>query len=36
MRDPAWGKWGERIVADLTLDGRALAAELIAKDPDLN
>ena len=29
VRDPAWGKWGGRVVADLILDGQSLAAELI-------
>ena len=30
VRDPSWGKWGGRVVADLVLDGRSLAAMLIA------
>ena len=30
VRDPAWGKWGGRVVADLILDGHSLAALLIA------
>ena len=30
VRDPAWGKWGGRLVADLIVDGRSLAALLIA------
>ena len=29
VRDPEWGKWGGRVVADLVLDGRSLASELI-------
>ena len=29
VRDPAWGKWGGRVVADLVLDGRSLATALI-------
>ena len=28
-RDPAWGKWGGRVVADLVVDGRSLPALLI-------
>lgn len=30
VRDPAWGKWGGRVVADLILDGRRLSSTLIA------
>ncbi len=30
VRDPAWGKWGGRVIADLILDGASLAAALIA------
>ena len=30
VRDPAWGKWGGRVVADLVLDGRSLSYSLIA------
>ena len=30
VRDPEWGKWGGRVVADLILDGRSLSEELIA------
>ena len=30
VRDPAWGKWGGRIVAVLMLDDHSLAAALIA------
>ena len=29
-RDPEWGKWGGRVVAELLLDGRALSEALIA------
>ena len=29
VRDPAWGKWGGRVIAELVLDGRALSAALI-------
>lgn len=29
VRDPEWGKWGGRVVADLVLDGRSLSASLI-------
>ena len=29
-RDPEWGKWGGRVVADLLLDGHALSEALIA------
>ncbi len=30
IRDPRWGKWGGRVVADLLLDGRSHADELIS------
>ena len=30
VRDPEWGKWGGRVVADLVLDGRSLSSSLIA------
>ena len=30
VRDPEWGKWGGRVVADLILDGRSLSHALIA------
>ena len=30
VRDPAWGKWGGRVVADLVLDGQSLSEALIA------
>ena len=30
IRDPEWGKWGGRVIADLVVDGRSLAAALIA------
>ena len=30
IRDPAWGKWGGRVLGDLILDGRSLAPALIA------
>ena len=30
VRDPAWGKWGGRVLADLIVDGRSLATALIA------
>ena len=30
VRDPEWGKWGGRVLADLILDGRSLSAALIA------
>ena len=30
VRDPEWGKWGGRVVADLMLDGSSLSEELIA------
>ena len=29
VRDPEWGKWGGRVLADLILDGRSLAEEPI-------
>ena len=29
VRDPKWGKWGGRVIADLVLDGRSLSATLI-------
>ena len=29
VRDPEWGKWGGRVLADLILDGRSLAAMLL-------
>lgn len=29
VRDPAWGKWGGRVIADLIVDGRSLSAALI-------
>lgn len=29
IRDPAWGKWGSRVIADLILDGKSLSASLI-------
>ncbi|MDE0058936.1 MAG: thermonuclease family protein [Defluviicoccus sp.] len=29
VRDPAWGKWGGRVVADLIVDGDSLAELLI-------
>ena len=29
VRDPKWGKWGGRVIADLMVDGRSLAALLI-------
>lgn len=29
VRDPAWGKWGGRVVADLILDGTPLSEMLI-------
>lgn len=28
-RDPEWGKWGGRVIADLIVDGRSLAVSLI-------
>ncbi len=34
VRAPEWGAWGGRIVADLVLDGRSLAALLIAAGYD--
>ena len=30
VRDPDWGKWGGRVIADVMLDGRSLTAALIA------
>ena len=30
VRDPAWGKWGGRVIADLVLDGVSLSAALLA------
>ena len=30
VRDPEWGKWGGRVVADLVLDNRSLSDSLIA------
>ncbi len=30
IRDPEWGKWGGRVIADLMVDGRSLSAALIA------
>ena len=29
VRDPSWGKWGGRVIANLVLDGRPLSALLI-------
>lgn len=29
VRDPAWGKWGGRVIADIILDGQSLSALLI-------
>ena len=29
VRDPAWGKWGGRVIADLILDGQPLSSTLI-------
>ena len=29
VRDPSWGKWGGRVIANLILDGRPLSALLI-------
>ena len=29
VRDPEWGKWGGRVLADLVLDGRSLSSSLI-------
>ena len=29
VRDPAWGKWGGRVVAGLILDGKPLSSALI-------
>ena len=30
VRNPKWGKWGGRVLADVILDGRSLSADLIA------
>ncbi len=30
VRDPEWGKWGGRVIADLIVDGENLSAALIA------
>ena len=30
VRDPSWGKWGGRVIADLVLDGAPLSSTLIA------
>ena len=30
VRDPEWGKWGGRVIADLVLDGNSLTESLIA------
>ena len=30
VRDPAWGRWGGRVAAELMGDGRSLAEALIA------
>ena len=30
VRDPAWGKWAGRVIADLIIDGRSLATALVA------
>ncbi len=30
IRDPEWGKWGGRVVADIVLDGHSLSGALIA------
>ncbi len=30
IRDPAWGKWAGRVVADVIIDGRSLSDSLIA------
>ena len=32
VRNPAWGKWGGRVIADLIVDGRSLTALLIARE----
>ena len=29
VRDPAWGKWGGRVLADLIVDGQSLSEILI-------
>ena len=29
VRDPAWGKWGGRVIADLVLDGSPLSSALL-------
>ena len=29
VRNPAWGKWGGRVIADLIVDGQSLAALLL-------
>ena len=29
VRDPAWGKWGGRVIADLVLDGSSLSSALL-------
>ena len=29
IRNPAWGKWGGRVIADVLIDGRNLATALI-------
>ena len=29
IRNPAWGKWGGRVIADVLIDGRSLATALI-------
>ena len=28
-RDPEWGKWGGRVIAELVLDGHSLTTDLI-------
>lgn len=30
VRDPRWGKWGGRVIADLVLDGSSLSSALLA------
>ena len=30
IRNPAWGKWGGRVIADVLIDGRGLATALVA------
>ena len=30
IRDPEWGKWAGRVIAEVLLDGRSLAAALLA------